>query len=202
MLGLKLTLSVTTLAAQMSRQVTVGAKSYTKSSTASDPSPLISRTSIDFTRRLQMPADASDHNYSRPAINSTPRRLSGRTRPISSAMRRCTGGTRSLPPQRLSQGPARGERHSARGKRRSARRKRRSPRPTQRAQPRPRRRAGRARRNLQGKAEPAPFPRHRDFSYRRPPRRPRRPTGIRRTAQSGQGRRRHHRTRRSVHCFS
>ena len=40
------------------------------------------------------------------------------------------------------------------------------------------------------------------FSYRRPPRRPRRPTGIRRTAQYRQGRRRHHRTRRSVHCFS
>ena len=40
------------------------------------------------------------------------------------------------------------------------------------------------------------------LSYRRPPRRPRRPAGIRRTAQDRQGRRRHHRTRRSVHRFS
>ena len=53
MFGLTLTPSVTTLAAQMSRQVTVSAKSYTKSSTANDLSPSISRTSIDFTRRLQ-----------------------------------------------------------------------------------------------------------------------------------------------------
>ena len=51
MFGLALTRSDTTPAAQMSRQATVGAKSYTKSSTASDLSPLISHISIGFTRR-------------------------------------------------------------------------------------------------------------------------------------------------------
>ena len=64
--------------------------------------------------------------------------------------------------------------------------------PDLRAQSRPRRRAGRPRRNLQGKAEPPPVPPHREFSDRCPPRRPRRPAGIRRTAQSCQGRRQDH----------
>ena len=44
-------LSDTTLAAQMSRQATINAKSSTRSSTASALSPSISRISIGFTRR-------------------------------------------------------------------------------------------------------------------------------------------------------
>ena len=44
--------------------------------------------------------DASAHNYAACDQFQT-RRLSGKKRPASSAMRRCTGGTRSLPPQRL-----------------------------------------------------------------------------------------------------
>ena len=59
-----------TLAAQMSRQVTVGAKSYTKSSTANDLSPSISRTSINFTRRLQTPTPPPIITLIRPS-NST-----------------------------------------------------------------------------------------------------------------------------------
>ena len=48
----------TTLAAQMSRQPTISAKSYTKSSLATGLSPLISRISIGFTRRWLTRADA------------------------------------------------------------------------------------------------------------------------------------------------
>ena len=51
------------MAAQMSGQATVTAKSYTKSSTANDLSPLISRISIDFTRRWTKPERNSAHNY-------------------------------------------------------------------------------------------------------------------------------------------
>ena len=48
----------------MSGQATVGAKSYTKSSTANDLSPLISRISIGFTRRWTRPE--------RPQLITTP----------------------------------------------------------------------------------------------------------------------------------
>ncbi len=48
----------TTLAAQMSRQPTISAKSSTRSSTANDLSPSISRISIGFTRRWLTRASA------------------------------------------------------------------------------------------------------------------------------------------------
>ena len=57
----------TTLAAQMSRQATITAKSSTKSSTANGLSPLISRISIGFTRRWSRER-AQGHNYT-PAIS-------------------------------------------------------------------------------------------------------------------------------------
>ena len=63
MFGWTLTLSDTTLAAQMSGPATVGAKSYTKSSTANDLSPLISHISIAFTRRWTKPERTLAHNY-------------------------------------------------------------------------------------------------------------------------------------------